>query len=163
MRSMQWQLGILGTISAFAYRHRETEKNLCRGGRSQDLPNTDFQLAVRRLKQKKKLQQIHIRQQHIYIQRLFQFQRTAQQRKLKKKKMYYGHERVKIINSIYCALCHFSHDVRMKNRHMLSVTVWEQQRYGEIIKGSYGLQFVEGNESQTNALPVYVLLIHRRN
>ena len=41
MRSMYWQLGILGTISAFAYRHRETKKNLCRGGRSQDLPNTD--------------------------------------------------------------------------------------------------------------------------
>jgi len=38
MRSMQWQLGMLGTISAFAYRHRETKKNLCRGGRSQDLP-----------------------------------------------------------------------------------------------------------------------------
>ena len=38
MRSVQWQLGILGTISAFAYRHRETEKNLCRGGRSQELP-----------------------------------------------------------------------------------------------------------------------------
>jgi len=36
------KLGILGTISAFAYRHRETKKNLCRGGRSQDLPNTDF-------------------------------------------------------------------------------------------------------------------------
>jgi len=36
VRSMQWQLGILGTISAFAYRHRETKKNLCRGGRSQD-------------------------------------------------------------------------------------------------------------------------------
>ena len=50
MRSMQWQLGILGAISAFAYRHRETEKNLCRGGRSQDLPNTDFQPAVRHLK-----------------------------------------------------------------------------------------------------------------
>ena len=50
MRSMQWQLGILGTISAFAYRHRETKKNLCRGGRSQDLPNTDFQPAVRHLK-----------------------------------------------------------------------------------------------------------------
>ena len=33
MRSMQWQLGILGTISAFAYRHRETKKNLCRGGK----------------------------------------------------------------------------------------------------------------------------------
>ena len=35
-----WNVG--GTISAFAYRHRETKKNLCRGGRSQDLPNTDF-------------------------------------------------------------------------------------------------------------------------
>jgi hypothetical protein len=23
MRSMQWQIGILGTFSAFAYRHRE--------------------------------------------------------------------------------------------------------------------------------------------
>ena len=32
----------MGTISAFAYRHRETKKNLCRGGRSQDLPNTDL-------------------------------------------------------------------------------------------------------------------------
>jgi len=42
MGSMQWQLGMLGTVSAFAYRHRETEKTLCRGGRSQDLPNTDF-------------------------------------------------------------------------------------------------------------------------
>jgi len=30
MRSVKWQLGILGTISAFAYRHRETKKNLCR-------------------------------------------------------------------------------------------------------------------------------------
>ena len=46
MRSMQWQLGILGTISAFDYRQRETKKNLCRGGGSQDLPNTDFQPAV---------------------------------------------------------------------------------------------------------------------
>ena len=52
MRSMQWQLGILGTISAFAFRHRETKKNLCRGGRSQDLTNTDFQPAVWHLKQK---------------------------------------------------------------------------------------------------------------
>jgi len=40
MRSMEWQLGMLGTISAFAFRHRETKKTLCRGGRSQDLPNT---------------------------------------------------------------------------------------------------------------------------
>ena len=52
MRSMQWQLGILGTISEFAFRHRETKKNLCRDGRSQDLPNTDFQPAVRHLKYK---------------------------------------------------------------------------------------------------------------
>ena len=52
MTSMQWQLGILGTISAFAYRHRETKKKLFRGGRSQDLPNTDFQPAVRHLKLK---------------------------------------------------------------------------------------------------------------
>ena len=37
MRSMWWQLGVLGTILAFAFRHRETKKNLCRGGRSQDL------------------------------------------------------------------------------------------------------------------------------
>ena len=42
MRSMWWQLGIMGTNSAFAYRRRETKKNLCRGDRSQDLPNTDF-------------------------------------------------------------------------------------------------------------------------
>ena len=47
MRSMQWQLGILETISAFAYRHRESKENLCRGGRSQDLPNTDLYTAVR--------------------------------------------------------------------------------------------------------------------
>ena len=46
MRSMQWQLGILGTISPFAYRHSETKKNLRRDGRSQDLPNTDFQPAI---------------------------------------------------------------------------------------------------------------------
>ena len=26
MRSMQWQLGMLGAVSAFAYRHRETKK-----------------------------------------------------------------------------------------------------------------------------------------
>jgi len=33
MRSMLWQLGMLGTISAFAYR-QITKKNLCRVGRS---------------------------------------------------------------------------------------------------------------------------------
>jgi len=33
---------MLGTISAFAFRHRETKKTLCRGGRSQGLPSTDF-------------------------------------------------------------------------------------------------------------------------
>jgi hypothetical protein len=37
MKSMQLQLGVLGTISAFAYRQNETKKNLCRGGRSQDM------------------------------------------------------------------------------------------------------------------------------
>ena len=42
MRNMQQQLGVLGTNSAFAYRHRETKKNLCRGGRSQDLPDSDL-------------------------------------------------------------------------------------------------------------------------
>ena len=34
MRSTEWQLGMLGTVSAFVYRHRETKKNLCRGDRS---------------------------------------------------------------------------------------------------------------------------------
>ena len=37
---------MLGTISAFAYRHRETKKNLCWGGRSQDLPNTDIIIII---------------------------------------------------------------------------------------------------------------------
>ena len=35
-----WNVG--NRLAAFDYRHRETKKNLCRGGRSQDLPNTDF-------------------------------------------------------------------------------------------------------------------------
>ena len=43
MRSMQLQLGVLGTISAFAYRQTQgNEENVCRGGRSQDLPDTDL-------------------------------------------------------------------------------------------------------------------------
>jgi len=42
MRSMYWQLGMLGTVSAFAFGHRETKKNLFRDGRSQDLPSTDL-------------------------------------------------------------------------------------------------------------------------
>ena len=54
MRSMQWQLGMLGTLSRLANRNSETKKYLCRDGRSQDLPNTDFQPAVRHLKYKKK-------------------------------------------------------------------------------------------------------------
>ena len=33
MRGMQQQLGNWGTISAFAYRQRETKKNLCRDGK----------------------------------------------------------------------------------------------------------------------------------
>ena len=47
MRSMWWQLGILRTISAFAFRHRETKKNLCRSGRSQDLPNTELKIKTK--------------------------------------------------------------------------------------------------------------------
>ena len=48
MRSMQWQLGMMGTISAFAFRHRKTKKNLCRGGRkfykSHSLPAVGLEL-----------------------------------------------------------------------------------------------------------------------
>ena len=35
-------LEVSGTIPAFAVLHRETKKNLCRDGRSQDLPVTDL-------------------------------------------------------------------------------------------------------------------------
>jgi len=35
-----WNVG--NRLAAFAYRHRETKKNLCRGGQSQNLPSTDF-------------------------------------------------------------------------------------------------------------------------
>ena len=35
-----WNVG--NHLSAIAFRHRETEKNLCGRGRSQDLPKTDF-------------------------------------------------------------------------------------------------------------------------
>jgi hypothetical protein len=35
MRSIWWQIGNLGTISAFPYRHKKTKKNLCENGRSQ--------------------------------------------------------------------------------------------------------------------------------
>jgi hypothetical protein len=38
-----------GTIPAFALGPRKTKKNLCRDGRSQDLPATDLQPAVRHL------------------------------------------------------------------------------------------------------------------
>ena len=37
---------MLGTISAFAYRQRETKKNLWRGGRSQDLPDSDIIIII---------------------------------------------------------------------------------------------------------------------
>ena len=50
MRSMQQQFGVSGTISAFAFRHKETKKNLCQGDRSQELPDTDFQPAIWQLK-----------------------------------------------------------------------------------------------------------------
>ena len=35
-------LEVSGTIPAFAVVHRETKKDLCRDGRSQDLPGTDL-------------------------------------------------------------------------------------------------------------------------
>ena len=43
----------LGNHLSIAYKHKETKKNLCRGGHSQDFPNTDFFPAVRHLKLKK--------------------------------------------------------------------------------------------------------------
>ena len=76
MRNMQWQLGILGTISAFAFRYKETKKNLCRCGRSQDLPSTDLQPAVWQSRKKSnahsttkthKITTIHIIQLQQYI------------------------------------------------------------------------------------------------
>ena len=39
-RSGNWEVS--GTIPAFAVVHRETKKNRCRDGRSQDLPDTDL-------------------------------------------------------------------------------------------------------------------------
>ena len=35
-------LAVSGTVPAFAVVRRETKRNLCRDGRSQDLPDTDF-------------------------------------------------------------------------------------------------------------------------
>jgi len=46
---MWWQLGMLGANSASAFRHRETKKNLCIGGRLQDILNIVFWLAVRQM------------------------------------------------------------------------------------------------------------------
>jgi hypothetical protein len=78
MRSMYWQLGILGTISAFAHGHRKTKKNLCRGGRSQDLPDPALLTADRlqykavRLQYKAvRLQYKAVRLQYIYVLSIF--------------------------------------------------------------------------------------------
>jgi len=51
MRSILWQLGILGTVSAFTWRHRKTRETLCQDGRpacrrTYRMP-TDSQPAVR--------------------------------------------------------------------------------------------------------------------
>ena len=52
MGSMQWQLGReMGTIPAFVSRTQENQENLGRDGRSQDLPDSGFQPAVRHLSQ----------------------------------------------------------------------------------------------------------------
>ena len=43
MGSMQWQLGReMGTIPAIASRTQENQENLCRDGRSKDLPDAGF-------------------------------------------------------------------------------------------------------------------------
>jgi len=43
MGIMQWQLGReMGTIPAFASSTQKNQENLGRGGRSQDLPDSDF-------------------------------------------------------------------------------------------------------------------------
>jgi len=43
MGSMQWQLGReMGTIPAFASRTQENQENLGRGGRLQDLPDSEM-------------------------------------------------------------------------------------------------------------------------
>jgi len=43
MGIMQWQLGReMRTIPAFVSRTQENQENLCRGGRSQDLPDSGF-------------------------------------------------------------------------------------------------------------------------
>jgi len=40
MRSTQWQLVFLGTVSAFTARHGKTKKtNRCQDGRGKDLPD----------------------------------------------------------------------------------------------------------------------------
>ena len=46
MRSMQQQLGVLGTI----LQTQGKQENLCRDDRSQDLPDTDLQPTVRQVK-----------------------------------------------------------------------------------------------------------------
>jgi len=45
---------MLGTISAFAFGHRETEKNLCRGGRSQDLLASSLASKEKKRRRRKK-------------------------------------------------------------------------------------------------------------
>ena len=79
MRSMQQQLGVLGTISAFAQRQKETKKTLCRGGRSQDLPDTDFQPAIRQL-QYVRQQYAHSKTIHMRKQRYIQGNNTIHKR-----------------------------------------------------------------------------------
>ena len=97
MRSMQWQLGILGTVSAFVFRHRETKKNLCRGGRSQDLPTTDFQPAVWHLKKKKKVKKKKKAQINLNCVIAY-FELSAKIKKLKYSKYELSAERETFIN-----------------------------------------------------------------
>ena len=67
MGSMQWHLGReMGTIPAIASRTQENQENLCRDGRSQDLPDSGFQPAVRHLSQVVWCQIINIVQTQIH-------------------------------------------------------------------------------------------------
>ena len=49
MRGMQQQLGNWGTISAFACRHRETKKNMCRGFPVSTEPERNAWMSFRRI------------------------------------------------------------------------------------------------------------------
>ena len=93
MRSMQQQLGVLGTISAFTYRYRETKKNLCRRGWLQDLPDTDFQPAIWQLK--------YVRQQYTHSKTIhMRKQRYTQDNTIYKRPTTFRKDQLQLIGCI---------------------------------------------------------------